>query len=116
MIFQNIVMDTFSKKMTENKINKHNEYLKEVFDKDLTSDDNKIIMENFFLIQKLVRLIIKLKPKATFHNFQYKDSEWIYKKLKHNVNFSVTYEPDMKNLREDNKKLKNDIKELESKL
>ena len=109
-------MDTFGKKMTENKINANNAYLKEVFEKDLNSDDNKIIMENFVLIQKLVRLIIKLKPKATFHNFHYKDSEWIYKKLKHNVNFSVTYEPDMKNFRDDNEKLKNDIKELESKV
>ena len=81
-------MDTFGKKMTENKINANNAYLKEVFEKDLNSDDNKIIMENFVLIQKLVRLIIKLKPKATFHNFHYKDSEWIYKNV---FNFTVDF-------------------------
>ena len=109
-------MDTFKQKITENNIHQHKEYLKELFEKDMNSDNNQIIMENFVLIQRLVKLIIRLKPKAIFHNFQYKDSEWIYKKLKHDVKFSVTYEPDMSSIREDNEKLKNDIKELESKL
>ncbi len=109
-------MNTFNKILTETKIKKNNDRLKTEFEKDMESTDNIIINENFKLIQQLVNLIITLKPKAICHNFKYKDSEWIYEKIKHDVNFSVTYEPIIENIREDNKKLKIDIKELESKL